>query len=157
MSINDNAALPGLTYAKFQEMMPAATAALLAMGKAVDDAGLAKELTELVKLRVSQINGCAFCIQLHLGIARRICIDAAKVEGIAHWQNSSLYSPREKAALAWAEHLTNMRAAAGSEQAFAALLQHFSEDEAVQLTVAIANINAWNRISGGLGFPAPKG
>ncbi|WMS45021.1 carboxymuconolactone decarboxylase family protein [Acuticoccus sp. MNP-M23] len=137
--------------------MPEASAALLAMGKAVDDAGLSRELTELVKLRISQINGCAFCIALHLGIARRIGIDDAKVASIEGWQHGALFSPREKAALAFAEHLTGMRAGTGSRQAFAALLAHFSQEEAVQLTVAIANINTWNRISGGLGFLPPKG
>jgi len=135
--------------------MPDANAALLAAGKAVDDAGLAKDLTELVKLRVSQINACAFCIQLHLNIARRIGVDVAKVEQIAHWRDAGLYTAREKAALAWGEHLTAMSEAPSSVDALAAMRAHFTDDEAMQLTVAIASINAWNRISGGLGFPPP--
>ena len=72
-----------MTYDDFRTSQPDAHAALLALGKCVDDAGLEKELTELVKLRVSQINGCAFCIQLHLNIARKLPVDETKLGLVA--------------------------------------------------------------------------
>ncbi|MFT4021702.1 MAG: carboxymuconolactone decarboxylase family protein, partial [Acinetobacter sp.] len=96
------------SYAGFQKISPAALAALLEMGKAVDDSGLEKTLTELVKIRVSQINGCAFCIQFHLQIARRIGIDAIKLDLVAAWRDVDVYSARELAALEWAEEVTRL-------------------------------------------------
>ncbi len=145
----------GFSYERFQTIAPAALAALLAMGKAVDDSGLEKALTELVKIRVSQINGCAFCIQFHLQIARRIGIDAGKLDLVAAWRDADIYSARELAALAWAEQVTRLADPHSNDAAYAALHDHFSAEEVLNLTVAIANINAWNRIAGALHFPPP--
>lgn len=142
-----------VTYEGFRETAASIHSALLAMGKAVDDSGLDKELTELVKLRVSQINGCAFCTQLHLNVARRIGIDRNKLDLLVAWRDTGVYSPRERAALSWAEDLTHMATYGSKEDTYSALLDHFSEKEAIHLTVAIASINAWNRIAGGLHFP----
>lgn len=138
------------SYEIFQKTNPAALAALLAMSKAVDDSGLEKTLTELVKIRVSQMNGCAFCIQFHLQIARRIGIEAAKLDLVAAWRDAGVYSVREIAALEWAENVTKL---AGNDAHRGALSDHFSAQEVLNLTVAIANINAWNRIAGALHFP----
>ena len=155
MTIATEPAGPGFSYERFQEIAPAARAALLAMGKAVDDSGLDKRLTELVKLRVSQINRCAFCVGFHLGIARRVGVDAAKLDLVAAWRDAGVFTEREKAALAWAERLMLMADAPVTGDDQARLLAEFSEAEALNLTVAIANINAWNRIAGGLHFPPP--
>jgi len=145
----------GFSYDRFQKIAPAALAALLAMGKAVDDSGLDKALTELVKIRVSQINGCAFCIQFHLDLAHRIGIDAVKLDLVAAWRDAGIYSARELAALGWAEQVTIQTDHHSDESAYAALHDQFTADEMLNLTVAIANINAWNRIAGALHFPPP--
>ena len=97
-----------MNYDDFRSAHAEAHAALLALGKSVDDGGLEKELTELVKLRVSQINRCAFCIQLHLNIARKLHVDEAKLGLIGAWRDAGIFSDREKAALAWAEQLTHL-------------------------------------------------
>jgi len=143
---------PRLGQAYFYETAPEARNALLALGKAVDASGLEKELTELVKLRVSQMNGCAFCLQMHLGIARKLGVLGAKLDLLAAWADADIYSQRERAALRWAEVITDFDHGAASDTAFAALQKEFSDSEIAFLTAAIANINAWNRIAVGLRF-----
>ena len=155
MDMTTKPAEPVFSYERFQKAAPAARAALLAMGKAVDDSGLEKTLTELVKIRVSQINGCAFCIRFHLDLARRIGIDTVKLDLVAAWRDAGIYSARELAALDWAEQVTKLADHHWGESAYAALHEHFSIGEVLNLTVAIANINAWNRIAGALHFPLP--
>ncbi|MCJ2094586.1 carboxymuconolactone decarboxylase family protein [Methylobacterium sp. J-072] len=143
----------GFSYDTFQRSVPAAQAALLALGKAVDEAGLDKRLSEIVKIRVSQINGCAFCVGFHLDTARRLGIADPILDGIAVWRDHSGFSARERAALAWAEQLTRMADGAAPSQSTEPPRALFSQDETLLLTVAIATINAWNRIAGGLHFP----
>jgi AhpD family alkylhydroperoxidase len=144
-----------LTYEAFTKTAPAAHAALSALGKAVDESGLEKELTELVKLRASQLNGCAFCIQFHLNAARKLGLASEKLDLVAAWPDAGVFTPREMAALAWTEALTGMGAESTSDQAYAAVLRQFNEKEAVFLTVAIGTINQWNRIAVALRFPPP--
>ncbi|MFG1358893.1 carboxymuconolactone decarboxylase family protein [Xanthobacter pseudotagetidis] len=158
MTTTEETDAPHFSYARFQETAPAAVAALRALTKAVEDAGLEKDLIELVKLRVSQINGCAFCLAFHLDAARRLGIAQGKLDLIAAWRDAPVFSARERAALAFAERVTGMAAAPVTADAHAALLGAFSEAEAMHLTVSIATINAWNRIAGGLHFPplAPR-
>jgi len=144
-----------LTYEAFTKTAPAAHAALTALGKAVDESGLEKELTELVKLRASQLNGCAFCVQYHLNAARRLGVANEKLDLLAAWPDAGVFTPREMAALAWTEALTEMGSESTSDQAYAALLRHFNEREALFLTVAIGTINQWNRIAVALRFPPP--
>jgi AhpD family alkylhydroperoxidase len=144
-----------LTYEAFTKTAPAAHAALTALSKAVDDSGLEKELTELVKLRVSQLNGCAYCIQHHLNVARRLGLANEKLDLVAAWPDAGVFTPREMAALAWTEALTKMGAESTSDQAYTALLRQFSATEAMFLTVAIGTINQWNRIAVALRFPPP--
>ncbi|ALN71153.1 carboxymuconolactone decarboxylase family protein [Aureimonas sp. AU20] len=142
----------GFSIESFRTTAPAAYAALFTLGKAVDEAGFDKRLSELVKLRVSQINGCAFCVAFHLNVARRIGVEAAKLDLLAVWRESPAFSPREKAALAFAEHLTLPGARASAEAAPPA---GFSPEDTLLLTLVVAQINAWNRIAGGLHFPHP--
>mgnify|MGYP000673970836 CR=1 FL=1 len=143
---------PRLKQEDFYRLAPDARDALVALGKAVDASGLEKDLTELVKLRVSQINGCAFCLQMHLGIARKLGIKGSKLDLVAAWHDADIYSPRERAALGWAEAITRFDHGQASDMAFAALQKEFSESEIAFLTASIANINAWNRIAAGLRF-----
>jgi len=143
---------PRLSQESFYKIAPEARDALIALGKAVDASGLEKDLTELVKLRVSQINGCAFCLQMHIGIARKLGVKSPTIDLVAAWRDADIYTPRERAALGWAEAITAFDHGAASDAAFAALQGEFSESEIAFLTAAIANINAWNRIAAGLRF-----
>jgi len=150
-----SASLLRLNYEDFAKAATAAHAALLALGKSVDDSGIEKPLTELVKLRASQINGCAFCIQFHLNMARKLGVPGEKLDLVAAWREAGVFSAREMAALAWTEALTKMTIEVASDTASAALRQHFTETEALFLTVAIGTINQWNRIAVALRFAPP--
>ena len=139
----------------YGNLAPGVVAALRALGTAVEASGLEKTLTELLKIRASQINRCAFCLQFHLNVARSLGVPAAKLDLVATWQEAGIYSERERAALAWLEALTTMAQQPVAHSARDALAAHFSATEVAHLTAAIAGINAWNRIAGGLGFPPP--
>ncbi|CAN5919903.1 carboxymuconolactone decarboxylase family protein [soil metagenome] len=147
-----------IPYETFQKTAPGAQAALLAMGKSVGEAGLDKALVELVKLRVSQINNCAFCLQIHLNVARRLGVPQEKLDLVATFHEAGIFSEREAAALAWAELLTRLADRSVPDEAYEAVRQQFSEDEVIALSVAIANINAWNRLGAAFRFapPIPK-
>jgi AhpD family alkylhydroperoxidase len=143
-----------LERTEFRRIAPAVDAALLAMGKAVAESGLEPALLELVKLRASQMNGCAFCVQYHTNLARQAGVEREKLDLLPAWHDAGLYSARERAALGWTEALTAMRAE--NEAAYACAVDAFGADEVVFLTAAIANINAWNRVAGGLRFSPPR-
>lgn len=150
-----NETAPRLEYARVDDAAPAVRDALLAMGQAVSDSGLESELVELVKLRASQINACAFCTQLHLNMARQLGVTSAKLDLIAVWREAGVFSARERAALAWTEALTDLAHRHVSDAAYAAAATQFEERELIFLTAAVANINAWNRIAGPLRFTPP--
>ncbi|MGD9845655.1 MAG: carboxymuconolactone decarboxylase family protein [Variibacter sp.] len=141
------------SYEEFRRTAAPIYAALTAIGKAVDDTGLEKSLTELVKLRVSQINGCAFCMQHHLTVARHAGVAAEKIDLLAGWRDAGIFSERERAALGWAESLTGIAQSHPDAAALATAQKHFSHDELLFLTVAIGQINMWNRIGAGLHLP----
>ena len=146
---------PRMELASYETIAADTVSALRALGKAVADSGLDRQLTELVKVRVSQINGCAFCLQFHLNEARRLATPAAKLDLLATWSEANVHSPRERAALAWAEALSHMGQHPVDNTVHDALLEHFSTKEIAYLTAAVANIHAWNRIAGGLRFTPP--
>ena len=139
----------------FASRAPAAPAALRRLGEAIDASGLDKALTELVKLRASQINGCAYCVQFHLNLLRKLGVAPEKLDLVAVWREAGIFSEREAAALAWTEALTEALKDGASDDAYAALLTQFTEQEAIFLTAAIGLINAWNRIGVGLRFAPP--
>jgi len=144
-----------ISFDQFQRTAPAAVAALRALTQSVDDSGLEKSLTELIKVRASQINGCAFCLQFHLNLARKVGVEAVKLDLVAVWREAGVFTPRELAALAWTEALTLLAPEANNGAGLAALREQFDETEALFLTLAISTINQWNRIAGPLGFPPP--
>jgi AhpD family alkylhydroperoxidase len=150
---------PHIDWKEFETLAPGIPAALRALSMAIDEGGLDKSLSELVKLRASQINGCAFCLQFHLNAARKLDIAPAKLDLLAAWHEAGVYTERERAALAWTEALTRMPQQAIAPDCFAALELAFSRQEIVLLTGAIAAIQAWNRIAGALAFtpPVPAG
>lgn len=140
---------------EFEREAPDVLAALGALGKAVDNSGLEKSLTELLKVRASQLNGCAFCLQYHLNFARRLKVTPVRLDLVATWREVGLFSERERAALAWTEALTLMPLRPVSETDYAQLQGQFSKTEIAFLTSAIGAINAWNRIAGALRFSPP--
>jgi AhpD family alkylhydroperoxidase len=145
----------GMEWADFEKTAPGVLAALLALGKAVDDSGLEKPLTELIKVYASQLNSCAFCLQLHLNTARKLGIAPAKLDLVVVWREVSVFSARERAALAWTEALTLMAQQPVAASLHAELQTQFSGTEIVFLTAAVGAINSWNRIAGALRFPPP--
>ncbi|MBO1114050.1 carboxymuconolactone decarboxylase family protein [Bordetella petrii] len=132
--------------------MPQDAASLNALG-ADAHAKLDAALIELLEVRASQINGCAFCIQYHLSLARKAGLQAAKIDLLAAWREAGdIYTPAERAALAWTEHLTDISRQGAPDPAWQALQEHFSDEQIVSLCVVIASINAWNRIAIALAF-----
>lgn len=115
----------------------------------LDRSTLGLGLLELVRLRVSQINGCGFCIARHRAALQRCGESDERIGMLPDWTLASAYSARERAALAWAEHLAASQAPAS---AGAALRDQFSETEITELTLAIAMIGLWNRLALGLGW-----
>jgi AhpD family alkylhydroperoxidase len=147
-----------IAYDTFQKTAPAARDALLGMGKAADESGVEKEIVELVKLRVSQINNCAFCLQIHLNVSRKLGVPQEKLDLVATWHEAGIFSDKECAALAWAETLTRLADRGVTDGAYEAVRRHFSEAEVIFLSVAIGTINAWNRLGAAFRFapPIPK-
>ena len=149
---------PRLTYDAFAKLAPIAQQSLIAMGKQADESGIDKEIVELVKLRVSQINNCAFCLQIHLNVSRKLGLAQEKLDLVATWEEAGIFSERECAALAWAERLAHLAGHSVPDEAYEAVRRHFSEEEVVFLSVSIATINAWNRLGAAFRFapPIPK-
>jgi AhpD family alkylhydroperoxidase len=140
-----------MDYADFVRCASGVRSGLRAVTDAVDGL-LPKALTELVKLRVSQLNGCAFCLQFHLDLARHAGVSQAQLDLLPAWREARLFSDRERAALAWAEALTQPLDHESLASSRAALQQHFNPEEVAMLTSAVGVIHAWNRIAVGLGF-----
>jgi AhpD family alkylhydroperoxidase len=141
-------------YADFQKLAPDAYEVVLRLGKLAAEAGLDKELLELVKLRASQINGCAFCVQFHILQAERLGVSADKLNLVVVWREVAQFSARERAALAWTEALT-MLPNGVSDEVYAQATQEFSEKELTYLTSAIASINVWNRFGAAYRWTPP--
>lgn len=117
---------------------------------------LDRKLVELVYLRVSQMNGCAFCLDMHATELRRLGEDNQRLDIMAGWRESSFFSAAECAALDWAESLTRIADDAPDDARFAALKDHFDDSQIAELTFAIATINAWNRIAISMGQPIER-
>ena len=147
-----------IAYDTFQKTAPAARDALFAMGKTADDSDVDKQIVELVKLRVSQINNCAFCLQIHLNVSRKLGVPQEKLDLVATWHEAGIFSDKECAALAWAESLTRLADRSVPDEAYEAARRHFSEAEVILLSVAIGTIKAWNRLGAAFRFapPIPK-
>jgi AhpD family alkylhydroperoxidase len=122
-------------------------AAIAAVETYLKGCGLDERLQLLVKTRVSQINGCEYCLHMHTEDARALGETEARLYLLDAWHESALYSPRERAALAWAESLTHIARTHAPDDVYDELLRHFSEKEAADLSIAIAMINAWNRLA----------
>lgn len=129
---------------------PDAMKGMLDLEKAVKNVSLEPSLVELVKIRTSQINGCAYCIYMHTKAARELGEAEERLYLLNAWRESPLYSERERAALAWTEALTLISQTHAPDEDHATLKAHFSDKEQVELTLLISAYNAWNRIA--IGF-----
>jgi AhpD family alkylhydroperoxidase len=136
-----------IDYAKLQTLIAPTTAALIAISTAIAKSGLDPKLVELVKIRASQINGCAFCLNMHVVEARQGGESDARMHVLAAWHESPYFTARERAALAWTEALTRIEQSHVPDEVFAEASAEFDEAELAQLTSAIVTINAWNRIA----------
>lgn len=123
-----------------------ATNAMLGLQKVVNECGLEQSLLELVKMRASQINGCAFCLDMHGKEARARGETEQRLYLLDAWAETPLYSARERAALLWAEAVTRVAEHHVPDDVFEATRAEFSEEEMVYLTLAIVAINGWNRL-----------
>ncbi len=126
---------------------PEAVQAQLALSNYTRDCGLEHSLLELVKIRASQLNGCAFCLEMHTREARAAGETEPRLHLLAAWAESPLYTDRERAALAWTEAVTLVASSRVPDDVYAAARAQFSEAELVKLTLAIGVINTWNRIA----------
>jgi AhpD family alkylhydroperoxidase len=125
---------------------------LLAIEATVKAGPLEHSLLELVKIRASQINGCANCLHMHTSDARKAGETEARIYLLDAWRESNLYSARERAALTWTEALTKITEGHASDADYQVARAAFTDEELIHLTLAITNINAWNRIA--IGFRA---
>lgn len=132
----------------YRTASPDAYAAMLALERFVRQAsGLESRLVELVKVRVSQINGCAFCIDMHTRDARARGETEQRLYALAAWRHAPFFSDRERAALAWTEALTRLADGPVSDELFAEASAQFTDQELVNLTLVCNTINGWNRLA----------
>lgn len=136
-------------------LVPEGIKAMMALEQSFATGGLEPALLELVRLRVSQINRCAFCIHMHATALRKRGEDEMRLHLLPAWRESSLYSSRERAALAWAESLTLLAETGAPDSDYEQLRTEFSEGEQVQLTLLIGAINTWNRLQVGFRAASP--
>ena len=136
-------------------LFPAGIKAMMALEQTLHAGGLDQTLLELVKLRASQINGCAYCIHLHTTFLRKAGVEEMHLYMLDAWRESSLYSDRERAALGWTEALTRVAVTGAPDADYEALSAVFSPEEQVHLTLAIGAINTWNRLQVGFRVAHP--
>lgn len=143
------------TRIDFVKAAPTAIHHVLALSKYVHDCGLENSLLQLVFMRASQLNGCAYCLDMHSKDARAAGETEQRLYTLDAWRETPFYSDRERAALAWTEVVTNIQQGHAPDAAYNEVRRFFNENEVVNLTLAIASINVWNRLA--ISFRAPAG
>lgn len=128
---------------------PEAMKAMMALDQATKQVSIPLTISELIKMRVSQINGCAYCLNLHAPDARAAGVSQQKLDVLSAWRESPAFDAKERAALAWAETLTVLHATGAPDADYESLAAAFDECERVELTLVITTINAWNRFAVG--------
>ncbi len=136
--------------ADFYSASPDAMKALMALEVAVSKLGIEPSLLDLIKLRVSQINGCAFCVDMHSTDMRKAGETERRISAVCVWEETPFFTERERAALAWSEALTRLPDTHAPDADYEQLSAHFSAKEMVDISLAIGTINTWNRL--GVGF-----
>lgn len=149
-SLEPTTSQPRLNYAL---AAPAVLQAMLALQEAADRGGLEPGLLRLVELRTSQINGCAFCLDMHFREAKQHGETDERLYLLDAWREVDAYTARERAALGWTEALARLAGGSVSEEVYATARAEFSENELAQLTLSIVAINGWNRFN--VGFRTP--
>ena len=134
----------------FYKASPEAIKAMVALEVAVSKLGIDPALQELLRLRASQVNGCAYCVDLHSGDARKKGETERRLYAVSVWRETPFFTPRERAALGWTEAITRIADTHAPDEAYEALRAEFNEAECVNLTLAIGLINSWNRLA--IGF-----
>lgn len=129
--------------------------ALFGLTAYLNSSSLEKNLIELIDYRVSQINGCAYCLDMHSKDLRHGGETEQRIYLLSAWRETDLYTPRERAALGWAEAVTELKDREVSDEVFEAARKEFSEEELVDLTLAVTMINTWNRFN--IAFRTPAG
>lgn len=132
------------------DLVPDALSGFRAVKTVLENGSLGAAFIELVYLRISQINGCAYCLTLHAKALREHDVSQAKLDSLAGWRVSALYSPRERAALEWAEALTDITGTHADDPFYVGLQAHFDAKEIAELTFAISLMNALNRLAIGM-------
>jgi AhpD family alkylhydroperoxidase len=135
---------PRIDYTK---LSPGGYKAMLGLELYLNHSSLEKKLLHMIKLRVSQINGCAFCLDMHWKDLQASGESEQRMYSLDAWRETDYYSDRERAALAWAEAVTKVTEGHVPDEVFEATRQHFSEQEMADLTFAVVAINGWNRLS----------
>jgi AhpD family alkylhydroperoxidase len=138
----------------YGEVLPEVRTAMMGLERVVHDSTLDPRLVELVKVRASQINRCARCVEMHTKDARVIGEDQERLDLVAVWPEAGCFSPAERAALRWCEALTDIAHGGAPDDAYAEVAAHFESEQLVALTLAVAAINAWNRLNIGFAMPA---
>jgi AhpD family alkylhydroperoxidase len=128
---------------------------IMDLEKVVQNSGLEKRLIHLIKLRASAINGCAYCVDMHSKEARASGLNEQWIRMVPVWHESPVFSAKERAVLAWTDALTNLAQTGAPDADFDGLREFFSDDEIVNITVAIGTINTWNRLAVGFRFQHP--
>lgn len=140
---------------EYRRVAPGAVSALREVQRYVNHCGLEKKLLEQVKLRASQINGCAYCVDMHSKDARALGETEQRLYAVPVWREAPFFSDRERAALAWTEAVTLISETGVPDEVYQLARTQFSEKEMVDLTMAIIAINGWNRLA--VSFRAPVG
>src|SRR5580693_10810670 len=135
------------TRLDFYKAKPSAIKALLAVEERIGKSALEKSLTELVRLRASQINGCAYCVDMHTTDARKGGETDRRLATVVVWRETPFFTDRERAALEWTEAVTLVSHDHVPDAVWEAMHPHFSEAELVDLTLLVSAINAWNRFA----------
>jgi AhpD family alkylhydroperoxidase len=131
----------------YSAVAPGAVKAMRGLETYVRSSGLEKSLLELVKLRASYINGCAYCIDMHTKDARAAGETEQRIYAVPVWRETPFFTPRERAALAWSETVTLLAETGVPDEAYEEVRAQFTEEELVNLTMAIVVINGWNRLA----------
>jgi len=119
----------------------------MTLGKTINAGGLEASLLELVKVRASQLNGCAYCIDMHTKDARAAGETEQRLYALSAWRETPFFTPRERAALAWTEAITNIQLGHADDAIYEQVRSEFNDADLVKLTLGITQINAWNRIA----------
>jgi len=139
----------------YRQVAPDAVRAQRSIEQYVKSSGLEHSLVHLIKLRASYINGCAYCIDMHTKDARLEGESEQRLYAVPVWRETPFFTPRERAALAWTEVVTELARTGVPDEVFAEVRQHFTEKETVDLTMAVIAINGWNRLA--VTFRTPPG